>query len=224
MSIDHRYESRYHPASRINWVPKDVAERAATSFEVVRECHVSTLKLNEKGYAVVEWRDLDGRQRVMSAARAAWTHFHGHPSPTETVDHKLTVCSDRRCVRREHLRLLSAEQNSARQMQARDWPIGRCKRGHRVEKATCRACVHDVEVDKLLGYSTIESAQRLGLSSGMVSRYRRYAADGIPEPKPPRPLRIDDPLADDHCPELPLDPVTLGEMPLRPNGWWAVAQ
>jgi hypothetical protein len=46
-----------------------------------------------------------------------------------TVDHAQSVCTSRRCVRKEHLRLLTNLEN-ARRTDGRDWKVGVCIEGH----------------------------------------------------------------------------------------------
>lgn len=164
--------------ARWNWVPLVEAERAALTYTVVGACHISSLELNESGYAIVRWTDLDGAARMTSAHRAAFAYFRRHPMPHETVDHILGVCSDRRCVRWSHLRLLPSEENSARAGQIVDWAPGTCRRGHQLDgRFPCSRCAEEIRTLKLRGKTNREITEHTGWSEG--SLYRLLA--------PPRP-------------------------------------
>jgi len=110
-------------ASRV--IPADVAKRAATNYTVVGEHWISNYSVASHGYAQVGW---SGPERGMTTAhRAAWVHHFGHPGD-QVVDHR-NFCGEHRCVRPDHLRLLSNLDN-ARRTFGRDWPKGRCINGH----------------------------------------------------------------------------------------------
>lgn len=126
-------------------IPKRVAERAATRFEIQGECHVSTLSVASHGYPQAAWRE-NGKNRATTAHRAAWTYHNGPIPLGATVDH---LCKNRRCVRTDHLRLLPNLEN-ARRTSGWDWPVGTCRHGHGPEhwrpkgptraKGFCHAC------------------------------------------------------------------------------------
>ena len=129
--------------------PERVCKRAATRFRVVGDCHESTYSVNSSGYAQIGWQDADGTH-MTGAHRAAWANDHGLIPDGYTVDH---VCRNRRCVRREHLRLLTNFEN-ARRTSGRDWTLGQCVNGHPNSelyladggrRTRCRSCQRDVQ-------------------------------------------------------------------------------
>ena len=118
-------------------VPMHVAERATVRYVVdpESECHISTYSRNPNtGYAQIQWMT-GGRKAPkkggVGAHRAAYVHYSGEQIPPGmTVDHwQARGCTSRACVKREHLRLLTHFENSARQG-GRDWPLGECANGH----------------------------------------------------------------------------------------------
>lgn len=116
-------------------IPKRVAERAATRFTVFGACHISTYSISPQGYAQVGWKEPEDERSTMTLAhRAAWVHYTGEQIPPEmTIDHSSAAgCTSRRCIRREHLRVLPNLEN-ARRTSGRDWPLGTCLHGHGVE-------------------------------------------------------------------------------------------
>ena len=106
--------------------PPRVARRAAETFTVVGECWVSTYSTTPKGYARMSWSD-GGRPAYTYAHRAAFVHHTGRQiQEGMTVDH---LCGTRNCVRPDHLRELTLQDNSAR-THGEDWPLGECRNGH----------------------------------------------------------------------------------------------
>src|SRR5690606_26413841 len=105
-------------------IPPDVAERAASRWEPDGDCWVSAYSVASHGYAQVGWFRR-GERGGTTAHRGAWAFWHGQPGGM-TVDH---MCKNRRCVRPQHLRLLSNFEN-ARRTRGRDWPLGECINGH----------------------------------------------------------------------------------------------
>ena len=107
-------------------IPMHVAERAATRYVVDPSgCHISTYSTGSHGYAQVGWT-ADGFTQMTTAHRAAWVRAKGQIPEGMTVDH---TCKQRRCVRIDHLRILSNYDN-ARRTRGRDWPLGQCINGH----------------------------------------------------------------------------------------------
>jgi hypothetical protein len=106
-------------------IPNRVAVRAATRFTVQDGCYVSTYSVASHGYAQVGWNE-NNLSRVTTAHRAAWTLVNGQIPDGMTVDH---LCKNRRCVRLEHLRVLSNYEN-ARRTSGTDWELGICKHRH----------------------------------------------------------------------------------------------
>lgn len=124
---DYRHPDRYGTRP----IPARVAERAATRYTVDPDsgCHLTTYALNASGYGQIGWTD-DQVGYMTLAHRAAYVHDSGEQIPIgQTVDHIHGICSSRRCVRYEHLRLLSNADNSAR-TNGRDWELGKCSQGH----------------------------------------------------------------------------------------------
>lgn len=133
-------------------IPKRVAERAATRFTVSGDCYISTYSITPQGYAQLGWTPPGTKRSQMTLAhRAAWVHYTGEQIPEGmTIDHRSSVgCKSRRCIRREHLRVLPNLEN-ARRTSGMDWPIGTCRHGHGPEfwnpktdkrkKGYCREC------------------------------------------------------------------------------------
>ena len=138
--------------SSVGPIPLRVAQRAATRY-VERDdgCWISTYSVASHGYAQIGWQ-CPGRGKVVgtTAHRAAWTYYHGQIEPGSTVDH---MCKERRCVRPDHLRLLSNFEN-ARRTSGRDWPLGQCVNGHPNSELTlmdggrrvrCRICAAEYQ-------------------------------------------------------------------------------
>lgn len=130
-------------------IPPRVAERAATRHVVSGSCHVSTYSVASHGYAQIGWNE-DGERHVTTAHRAAWVHTNGQIPEGMTIDH---LCKNRTCVKAEHLRLLSNFENGRRTF-GRDWPLGKCIRGHDNSelqtrpsgKRVCRVCAYENQV------------------------------------------------------------------------------
>lgn len=122
----------YRKPKRRIIIPERVAQRAALSFVEVDGCHVSTYSVASHGYAQIGWQE-SGDRWVVTAHRAAWVCYTGQQIPEGmTIDH---LCRNRRCVRREHLRMLTNYEN-ARRTAGRDWPLGECINGHPNEHLT----------------------------------------------------------------------------------------
>lgn len=135
---------RYRRPRRQIVIPDRVAQRAALRVSREGECDISTYSVASHGYAQIGWQD-GGDRWVVTAHRAAWVYATGQQIPTGmTIDH---LCRNRRCVRFEHLRMLSNYEN-ARRTNGRDWPLGQCVNGHPDElgrlhssgKRSCREC------------------------------------------------------------------------------------
>lgn len=111
--------------------PPRVFERVLGSVAMgPNGCIVSTLTLNEDGYARIGWGEggRGGKIYRIGAHRAAWIATHGPIPDGLTVHHR---CFNRRCVNVLHLELLTNSDNARRQGQARDLPDdGSCVRGH----------------------------------------------------------------------------------------------
>lgn len=122
-------------------IPARVAERAANKFVVVGECHLSKYSVGSHGYSQIGWHGDDGVRRCTTAHRAAYVHHNGLIPVGMTVDHRHSVCLSRRCVRREHLRLLTNLEN-ARRTFGRDWPVGVCIEGHPNDEMVLRGGKH----------------------------------------------------------------------------------
>lgn len=122
-------------------IPARAAERAATRWELdpMTGCWISTYSVASHGYAQVGWSIGSGRHAMTTAHRAAWTHWNGPIPDGMTIDH---LCKTRRCVRRDHLRMLTNFEN-ARRTFGRDWPLGLCINGHPSigEPRNCPSCV-----------------------------------------------------------------------------------
>jgi len=114
-----------------NAIPFEVGARAITAyyFESPTGCHISTYSVASHGYAQIGWqvnRDGKSKSTMTTAHRAAWTFVYGAIPEGMTIDH---LCKNKRCVRIDHLRMLSNYEN-ARRTAGRDWPLGQCVNGH----------------------------------------------------------------------------------------------
>lgn len=111
----------------MNIIPARVAERCATRFVEDDGCHISTYSTGSHGYAQAGWRAADGGRTATTAHRAAFVHGSGSQIPEGmTVDH---ICRTKRCVRYDHLRLLSNVDNSRRNIS--DFDLRKsCAKGH----------------------------------------------------------------------------------------------
>lgn len=109
-------------------IPERVIARVRSKIEIDpdRGCHISTYSVGSHGYAQVGWHDEQGIRTMMLCHRVIWIAEHGPIDPGMTVDH---MCKQRRCVRIDHLRLLTNYEN-ARRTAGRDWPLGQCINGH----------------------------------------------------------------------------------------------
>lgn len=139
-------------------IPDRVAERAATRYEVAEDgCWISTYSVASHGYAQIGWQER-GKVQMTLVHRAAWVHYTGS-QPVDTIDH---TCHERRCVRRDHLRELSNIDNSRRNSDGRDFPVGfLCAQGHGPEHQgpvkrrtktgapriamTCKQCIREAQ-------------------------------------------------------------------------------
>ena len=118
--------ARYRKPRRTIVIPERVAQRAALCAVRDGDCIVSAYSVASHGYAQVGWQE-GGERWIVTAHRAAWVHYTRAQIPEGmTIDH---LCRNRRCVRREHLRMLSNFEN-ARRTAGRDWPLGQCVNGH----------------------------------------------------------------------------------------------
>lgn len=129
-------------------IPRKAAMEAAHRYvEDENGCYISTYSTGSHGYAQKTWiwTDEDGRRRTAgtTAHRAAWRFWQGPIPAGMTIDH---LCKNRRCVRREHLRMTTNYEN-ARRTSGRDWPMGECINGHpnselvvRSGRLRCRVC------------------------------------------------------------------------------------
>ena len=128
-------------------IPERVIARVRSKIEIDpdRGCHVSTYSVGSHGYAQVGWHDEQGVRTMTLCHRVIWIAEHGPIDPGMTVDH---MCKQRKCVRIDHLGLLSNFEN-ARRTAGRDWPIGQCINGHpnsmlhrqRGGKVVCGPCL-----------------------------------------------------------------------------------
>lgn len=128
-------------------IPARVAARVLSRVEADGECIVSTYSLGSHGYAQVGWHE-DGQRTVTVCHRVAWIAANGPIPVGMVVDH---ICRNRRCLRLDHLQLLTHEQNCAQGgpvMRARPT----CKRGHDLattatvgpdNRRHCRACARE---------------------------------------------------------------------------------
>lgn len=107
-------------------IPERVVKRVLSKVAMgPRGCHISTYSVASHGYAQVGWHE-DGERIVTLCHRVIWTWFRGAIPDGMTVDH---MCKNRRCIRLQHLRLISNLEN-ARRTSGRDWPLGQCVNGH----------------------------------------------------------------------------------------------
>jgi hypothetical protein len=105
--------------------PDRVALRIEKFTEQQGECLVSLYSIGSHGYAQIGWNE-DGKSVVTVAHRALWISRRGPVPEGHVVDH---ICHNKRCVRLDHLRLLTNYEN-ARRTNGRDWPLGECVNGH----------------------------------------------------------------------------------------------
>lgn len=107
--------------------PARVIRRAVENAVPEGECLVSRYSTASHGYAQVGWRE-DGKSHMRLVHRLAWEHANGPIPDGMTVDH---LCHNRRCLRIDHLRLLTNLDNARRNRPGRDFPVGLfCHRGH----------------------------------------------------------------------------------------------
>jgi hypothetical protein len=140
-------------------VPERVVERLLTkvamgpkTIDVDTPCHLSTYSTASHEYAQVGWNER-GERIVTLCHIAIWVADHGPVPVGLTVDHK---CHVRRCIRLDHLRLLSNADNGRRNRPGLDWVLdGSCARGHGPEfrvpvkektghrKTRCEVCTRE---------------------------------------------------------------------------------
>jgi hypothetical protein len=82
------------------------------------DCIVWTGALNSRGYPMFRW---NGNARL--AHRLAWEEAHGPIPDGMTIDH---LCLNQRCVKVDHLEVVSVEENSRRKAET----YTECSRGH----------------------------------------------------------------------------------------------
>lgn len=134
-------------------IPHKAAMEAAQKYvEDENGCYISTYSIGSHGYAQKTWiwKDEGGRRRTAgtTAHRAAWRFWQGPIPGGMTIDH---LCKNRRCVRREHLRMTTNHEN-ARRTSGRDWPMGECINGHPNSelrlwsgRLRCRICTNEIQ-------------------------------------------------------------------------------
>lgn len=135
-------------------IPPEACERALTKVVMgPNGCHISTYG-TVNGYARLAMT-VDGKAKTYAAHRAAWTEVHGQIPVGMTVDH---TCHNRRCVRVDHLRLLTLADNSQRNRAGLDYPVGQsCPAGHDPAErqllgnqgyTACRACRREAMAER----------------------------------------------------------------------------
>lgn len=106
--------------------PEHVVKRVLAKVAMgPRGCHISTYSTASHGYAQVGWHE-DGKRVMTLCHRVIWIWFRGEIPTGMTVDH---MCKNRRCIRLQHLRVISNFEN-ARRTSGRDWKLGECANGH----------------------------------------------------------------------------------------------
>jgi len=140
-------------------VPDRVAERVLTkvamgakALGVDTPCHLSTYSTASHEYAQIGWVEC-GERVVTLCHIVVWVAADGPVPEGMTVDHR---CHTRRCIRRDHLRLLTNVDNGQRNRPGVDWALdGSCINGHGPEhryaightdkrrRTRCRICVAD---------------------------------------------------------------------------------
>ena len=141
-------------------IPERVKARAATRYVVdENDCWVSSYSTSTHGYAQLGWQDgPPGSHKMTLAHRSAFEYHTGERIPDGmTIDH---MCRNRRCVNPDHLRMLSMTDNSMRNADGRDFPVGwscvknhdsslrrtrtrKKKNGHTSEVTFCLQCDRD---------------------------------------------------------------------------------
>jgi hypothetical protein len=144
---------------KIQSIPDRVVERVLDNVSMgaavnlqLGPCHLSTYSTASHGYAQVGWTE-NGRTRMVLCHQVVWFADHGPIADGMTVDHR---CHVKPCIRLEHLRLLTNEDNGRRNRPGLDWPLdGSCANGHGPEhrfaiahkdgsrKTRCRECMND---------------------------------------------------------------------------------
>lgn len=126
--------------------PQKVVDRVLSHTERVGDCLVSRYSVGSHGYPQVGW-NADGRRTMTLCHRVVWIAANGPVPDGYTVDHNHDVCTTRRCINIDHLRLLTNFEN-ARRTSGRNWEVGTCLNGHSNDlletdssgKRRCRAC------------------------------------------------------------------------------------
>lgn len=123
-------------------IPSRVQRRAAARFVVNPDgCWISGFTKNRDGYAMLRWKDEQGRIRGVGAHRAAYGFAHGDIPTGMQVDHQ---CHDpercaggrgdshRACVNPAHLTLVTSGENTLRGggLCAVNARKTHCQRGH----------------------------------------------------------------------------------------------
>lgn len=145
-------------------MPERVVERVLDKVEmgpktqyVDTPCHLSTYSTASHGYAQVGWNE--GQQRCLKLCHVViWTAANGPVPKGITVDHQ---CHTKRCIRLDHLRALTNQDNAMRNRPGMDWMLdGSCARGHDAElrvpinyadgyrRTRCSACVSEDSAKK----------------------------------------------------------------------------
>lgn len=88
--------------------PERVIKRFFDRVEIEGDCIVSTYSTGSHGYSQIGWVE-DSVRKLKLGHRLAWESFNGPIPDGMTVDH---ICRNRRCVKIEHLRLLTNIQNA----------------------------------------------------------------------------------------------------------------
>lgn len=111
----------------IQRIPERVVERVLSKVAMgPTGCHLSTYSVASHGYAQVGWQE-DGQRFLTLCHLVAWVAQNGPVADGMTIDHY--KCRNRRCMRVDHLRMISNLDN-ARRTSGRDWPLGECANGH----------------------------------------------------------------------------------------------
>lgn len=73
------------------------------------ECLLTTYSKINTGYGQVGWHDEEGRRRMALTHRVAWVVVNGPLPDRMTIDH---ICKRRSCIRPDHLRLATNQENA----------------------------------------------------------------------------------------------------------------
>ncbi len=114
--------------------PARVIDRLFSRWtEDSKGCWVSGYSTGNHGYSQIGWTDSNGRY-LWLGHRVSWYAYNGAIPTGYTVDH---LCRNRRCIRPDHLRLLSNWENARRNGWAGsdDYPQSwACSRNHEVPR------------------------------------------------------------------------------------------